>query len=264
MSQIPKVGIITVNYKNSKDTKNLLASINRITDKKYQIKTYVVDNGSGDGSMKEIKRAFPGIVGINSPKNLGFAGGNNLGINKAIKDSCDFVLLINNDAEFIKPDTLSKLIGVNRGISAPVVKFFRNSEAVFDYGGRIDKVFGRNTHYESPFEIEDLFPKADYYSGVCLLIDTKVFKKTGLLDDSYFLYYEDVDFCLRAMEQGFKLSLSPDSEILHRLSASTNKLGRKKIKILADSHFNFCLKHLPPMSTPFFLAFNIYLRLKSY
>lgn len=258
------IGIITVNYKNFDDTKNLLRSLNIIEGKKYKIIKYVVDNGSGDHSLDKIKKAFPKVIGIESSKNLGFAGGNNLGIKRAIKDGCDYILLINNDAEILDKNFIDELLKGNQGITAPVVSFKRNDSLIYDYGGRIDKLFGRNTHYESPFIIENSYPTADYYSGVCLMIDAKVFKKIGLLDDSFFLYYEDVDFCLRARKAGFKLKLSPNAMILHKLSSSTNKLGSRKIRILADSHFNFSLKHLPPLSTPFFLSFNLYLRLKSY
>jgi GT2 family glycosyltransferase len=222
---------------------------------------YVVDNGSTDGSLTYLKK-LKYITLIKSKNNLGFAGGNNLGIKKALADKNDYIFLINNDATCPDPDTIEKLIQKNKGISAPIVSFKRGDEVVYDYGGKIDKVFGRNTHYESPFKIENLYPKGDYYSGVCLLISAKVFNKIGFLDESFFLYYEDVDFCLRAKAAGFKLTLCDSVTINHNLSSSTNKLGKKKIKILADSHFNFCLKHLSPMSTPFFLAFNVYLRLK--
>lgn len=256
-----KVGIITVNFNNTKDTLLCIDSTKTL-DKATNFNIYIVDNGSTDNSLKELKK-IKDITLIKSKMNLGFAGGNNLAIKKALKDGCDYVLLINNDALITDPETLTKLIKKNKGISAPVVKFQRNEEDVYDYGGRVDKVFGRNTHYESPFVIESLFPTADYYSGVCLLISKKVFEKIGLLDESYFLYYEDADFCLKAKHAGFRLTLCPEVTILHKLSSSTNKLGGKKVRILADSHFRFCLNNLPPTSTPFFLAFNVYLRLKA-
>ena len=256
-----KVGIITVNYNNSSDTLLCVKSLMELKDINDH-KIYVVDNGSTDKSPVILKKV-KGIELIRSKINLGFAGGNNIGIKKALADGCNYIFLINNDAEIIDPETLTKLINNNKGITAPIVSFVRGKEIVYDYGGKIDKVFGRNTHYESPFKIENLYPTADYYSGVCLMVSAKVFEKIGFLDDSYFLYYEDVDFCLRAAQAGFKLKLCPNVTIMHMLSASTKKLGKQKIKILADSHFRFCLNHLPPMSTLFFLSFNIYLRLKT-
>lgn len=258
-----KVALITVNYNNASDTVNLLESLKLLKNDGVKLEKYVVDNGSKDNGYKQIKKKFPEITLIKSKTNLGFAGGNNLAIKKALESEADHILLINNDAEITDPQFLNKMISKNKGISAPVVVFKRGGDTVFDYGGRVDKLFGRNTHYESFFPIEDALPKADYYSGVCLMITPKVFDKIGFLDDSFFLYYEDADFCLRAAEAGFKPRLVPDTTINHKLSASANKLGKKKLNILANSQFRFSLKHLPPMSTPFFLAYNVYLRLKS-
>ncbi|HEX8932131.1 MAG TPA: glycosyltransferase family 2 protein [Patescibacteria group bacterium] len=261
MPKKPKVGIITVNYNNYEDTANCVTSLGVLDSSLTDNHIYVVDNGSGKTVLQKIKK-IKKIILISSKENLGFAGGNNLGIKKALADGCDYVFLINNDAMVTDPETIYKLVLKNKGISAPVVKFQRGGEDVFDYGGRVDKVFGRNTHYESPFLLDDFYPTADYYSGVCLLINSKVFKKVGYLDESYFLYYEDADFCLKAKSAGYKLTLCPEVTILHKLSSSTNKLGGKKVRILADSHFRFCLNNLPPTATPFFIAFNIYLRLR--
>lgn len=261
MKDSAKVGIISVNFNNIKDTVLLINSL-KLIKSKYKIEKYIVDNGSTDDSLKQLKK-ITGIKLLTSKINLGFAGGNNIGIKKALADNCDFILLINNDAQITDPLSIDKFIKINKDIVAPVVSFMRNGKSVFDYGGKIDKVFGRNTHFESPFKLEDFYPKADYFSGACVMIKSKVFDRIGYLDDSYFLYYEDADFCLRARKAAFKLKLCPEVTIKHKLSSSTKKMGKKKIKVLADSHFRFCLKHLPPMSTPFFVAFNIYLRLKS-
>lgn len=259
----PKVGIITVNYNNYKDTVDCISSLNLLDSSLTENAIYLIDNGSDKDVLNKIKK-IKGVELIVSKKNLGFAGGNNLGIKKAIQDGCEYILLINNDAEVTDPKLIQKLIQKNKGITAPVVCFTRAGEDIYDYGGKVDKVFGRNTHYESPFKLDDFYPNADYYSGVCLLIDSKVFNAVGLLNEAYFLYYEDVDFCLQASKAGFKLSLVPGATIRHKLSSSTNKLGRRKIKILADSHFRFCLNNLPPTATPFFLAFNVYLRLRAF
>lgn len=256
-----KVGIIILNFNNFDDTIIAIDSVKaQIAD--FSINIYVVDNGSIDGSSEKLEK-IKNIQFIKSKKNLGFAGGNNLAIKKALKDGCRQILLLNNDAKFISKKTLANLIKFNPGITAPIIKFKRHHETVYDYGGKIDRVFGRNTHYESTFKIKKLFPKGDYFTGACLLVNSDVFKKIGFLDDKYFLYFEDADFCLRAAKANFELKLCSSEVIEHKLSSSTSKLQKKKITILANSHFYFCLKHLSPISTPFFVAFNLYLRLKS-
>lgn len=256
-----KIGVIILNYNNYPDTLVAINSVKRqITNSSIQI--YLVDNGSDDDSLKYLSK-IKKIKFIKSSKNLGFAGGNNLAIKKAIKDKCSQILLLNNDAKFISKYTLQNLVDNNKGLIAPIIKFKRDDEIIYDYGGKVDRVFGRNTHYESTFIIEGLIPSADYYSGACLLIKSEVVKKIGLLDDHFFLYYEDADYCLRANKLNIPVELLSSQFISHKLSASTSKLKSKKISILAKSHFLFCLKHLPPVSTPFFIAFNLYLRLKT-
>jgi len=205
-----------------------------------------------------LEKKLPIVKFIYSKENLGFAGGNNLGIKYAIRTGADYILLINNDATVIEKNFLSKILRVKGDIVSPMVKYKNKGTITYDYGGLVDKLFGRNTHLHSlPIETPD------YFSGVCLLIKSKVFRKIGLLDDHFFLYYEDVDFCLRAKKAGLKLAFSPNSSIFHNLSTSANKFGKRKILILAKSHLRFCLKHLSILSMPFYLAFNLYLRLKS-
>lgn len=251
------IGLITVNYNNSKDTKKLLESVKKIDKKNLRLIQYVVDCGSKDGSQGEIEKAFPNIISIKSPTNLGFGGGNNLGITRALEDKCDYLLLINNDALIKDKYFLKNLLYTKGDIISPLVKYKLNGLEAFDYGGKVDRLFGRNTHYHS---LPSITP--DYFSGVCI-IKQKVLKKIGGFDANYFLYYEDADFCLRAKKNGFKLGFCPESSIFHNLSATANKFGKRKIKFLADSHLRFCLQHLPVYSMPFYLGFNIYLRLKA-
>lgn len=259
-----KVGIVIVNYNNAEDTLTCVKSLEKLSKRKTPYVVYVVDNHSRKSVRKKLLRKKEFTL-IKSQKNLGFAGGNNLGIIRALEEGCTHVLLLNNDAKIIDPNTLEKLLAKNKnGISAPVIMFKRFGKKVYDYGGSIDMLLGRNTHYEYAFRINRLYPKADYYSGACLLMSAEVFNKIGLLNSEYFLYYEDAEFCLKAADMGIKLSLQPDVVVSHKLSASTKKLGKKSLRILANSHFRFCLNNLPPTSTMFFLLFNLYLRFKAF
>lgn len=252
------IGLVTIHYKNFQDTNALLTSIYKTDLKGISLKIYVVDNASNNDTMEKVEKANPKIFGIHSAENLGFAGGNNLGIDYALKNGADYILLINNDAVINDKDFFQKLLQSKEDIVSPLVKYYVDGQLAFDYGGKVDTLFGRNVHFHSQPS-----KKPDYYSGVCLFIKKKVFKKLNGLDDGYFLYYEDVDFCLKAKKLGFKLGFNPQVSILHNLSSSSNKLGKKKLTILANSHLRFCLKNLPVYSFPFYLAFNLYLRLKT-
>jgi len=252
------IGLVTINYKNAEDTIGLLSSLKRIHTEGIKIRQYIVDNASNDGSQEKIKKAFPKIISLKSLKNLGFAGGNNQGIARALKDGCDYVLLINNDTTISDKSFFTKMLKIRGDIISPRVRYRQNGKNLTDYGGRIDYFFGRNTHYLAT-------PKTspDYYSGVCLMIKKRVFSKISGMDESYFLYYEDADFCLNAAKMGFQIKDCPNTYINHHLSSSTNKLGKKKLIILADSHLRFCQKHLPIYSKPLYLSYNLYLRLKT-
>jgi len=257
----PKIVAITVNYKNYEDTRKCLYSL---LDQEYpNLSTIVVDNASHDDSQARIKEEFKGeksISYITSKKNYGFAGGNNIAIRKAIKQKADYVLLINNDARLERRTDLQYFLKNDADIVAPVIHY--PERPLFDFGGKIDWFFGRNTHYEYSSPVKVL-PKADYYSGTCLLIKTSVFKKIGFLSTKFFMYFEDADFFMRATKAGISFALNPDVWVQHRLSASANLLPQK-IDILAKSHLIFCRRHLPIFSAPFYLSFYVYLKLKSF
>lgn len=253
----PKIAALVVNFNNPGDTKETLKSLRKFIDQKgYQLVIYLINNGCTDFESKYLPREFPGIIEINSSKNLGFAGGNNLGFKRGIADGCTHFLLINNDATIISKDFFDQLLTSPFDISAPLIEYRSDGKTVHDYGGKVDYLFGRNTHLNSP-------GKADYYSGACLFFRTEVLKKIKGLDDRFFLYYEDVDFCLRAQNESFSLGLLPSIRVFHHLSSSTNKLGKQKINILARSHLIFSLRHLPIFSFPFYFLFNLYLRFKA-
>ncbi len=228
---------------------------------KLKLSFYVVDNGGSLESSKYLSKKIPEAKIITSINNLGFAGGSNLAIKEALLNGADFVLLINPDTVIETKDFLIKMIETKADIVAPLIKYRLNNQITFDYGGKVDYLFGRNTHITSHFK-NDPTDSPDYFTGACLLIKTAVFKKIGLLDEGYFLYYEDADFCLRAVQAGFTQKLCREAIVFHSLSTTTSKIGKKKISIIVSSHLRFCQKHLPVLSAPFFLAFNLYLRLK--
>ena len=254
----PKIFVITVNYNNGAITSECLQSFAKVNKAEIDLSLIVVDNGSTEEASLKLESQTKGVKFIYSKTNLGFAGGNNLGIDFALKNKADYILLINNDATVEDKDFFTQLLKTKGDIVSPLVKYRHNGKLTYDYGGQVDWLFGRNTHLNQKSSV---IP--DYYSGVCLLIKSEVLKKTKELDDSFFLYYEDTDFCLRAKKLGFTINMCPSVSIFHHLSVSSNKLGKRKLTILANSHLRFCWRHLPIYSLPLYLSFNIYLRLKT-
>jgi len=252
-----------VNFNAGESTFRCVKSLDILNDTEDEIEVIVVNNGCVEKESLELPKRLKNVHFINSPQNLGFAGGNNLGINFALKNKADYVLLLNNDAYIKDKHFLEKLKKTNSDVVSPLIFFNKNGMETYDYGGRVDYIMGRNTHLESlsPKLIDS--SRIDYFSGACLFIKRCVFDKVKHLDDKYFLYYEDVDYCLRVKKAGFRLKLCPGTQIFHDLSHSTSKLGKKKISILATSHLRFCRQHLPIISSPLYLLFNLYLRLKA-
>jgi GT2 family glycosyltransferase len=253
-----KIAVITVNFNNGQITEECIHSFDKVNKTNIDLSLIVVDNGSTETASKNLEKKLKEVHFIYSKTNLGFAGGNNLGINYALKNGADYIFLINNDATIEEKDFFIEMLKVKGDIISPLVKYNTAEGLTFDYGGMVDHLFGRNTHLHTK-------PKKspDYYSGVCLLIKAEVFRKVGNLDDRFFLYYEDVDFCLRAKKRGFQLGFTSKASIFHHLSLSSNKFGKRKITILANSHLRFCLYHLPFYSLPLYLGFNLYLRIKT-
>jgi GT2 family glycosyltransferase len=194
-------------------------------------------------------KKIPGVETIvidNSPpnKNLGFAAAVNIGIKKALAGGADKILLVNPDIKIKKIDFK------NGDVVAPVLKFKRDGEWVYDHGGRVNWLIGRTTHIESPGEI-------DYVSGACMMIDKKVFAKIGFFDERFFMYFEDVDFCLRAKQAGFKISIS-NTTVIHNLTKDPTRIDYAII-----SNKKFILKWIPLPNKILGLLYLLALFLKS-
>ncbi len=205
-------------------------------------KLIVVDNN------QNFKTSFNGVKIIRNKKNLGFAGGVNVGIKYAISQNADYVLLLNNDT-MLNQDILKPLIKFlqqfkNAGIVGPAIKFKREEKFIYDLGGKINKIFGRTSHTEAS-KIQNTKPRVvDYVSGCCMLIKKDVFEKVGLFDERFFLYYEDVDLCIRAKDKGFFTYVVPSVYIEHALSKTIGKVSKLALYHQTKSGLQFGKKHL--------------------
>lgn len=220
-----KVFIILVNWNGKKDTAECLKSLKRIAYPNHEI--IVVDNGSTDNSQEYLKTHFPQVVLIENKENLGFAGGCNLGIKFALEQGTDYVLLLNNDT-IAKEDFLLKLIqGVkdeNADIATGKIYYYDTPHTIWGAGGWINLKRGMGCFYGINQEDRGQFDELreiSFISGCMMLIKKDVFEKIGYLDEKYFMYCEDVDFCLRALKKKLKLVYIPYSIILHKKTVAT-------------------------------------------
>jgi GT2 family glycosyltransferase len=205
--------------------------------------TVVVDNDSKDGSLELAKNLYPKFHFIKNEKNIGFSAGNNIGIRFALEKMADYVFLLNNDA-ILEKNTLSKLIETaereKAGIFSPLI--LDKDEDIWFAGGKIKWSSMKAVHENNLSNNKKSYP-TEYISGCAMLIKKEVFKKTGLLSEDYFLYYEDADFCLRARENGFECRVVPEAKIKH-LEKSELDLSNK-IYWLVLSGLIFFKKHTP-------------------
>ena len=230
-SDSPAVAIIILNWNNWQDTIACLKSLAGIDYPNYQI--FLVDNGSTDDSVAQIRQRFGTIQLFETGENLGFSQGVNFGIGQA--KTSDLILLLNNDT-IVTPDFLTELVrkitsGDTIGLVGSKIYYHEGSGAmprpgqfpgkrIWSAGGGIEKLTRRTFHFGEKKIDRGQFDQpreVDFLSGCCLLIKREVIDKIGLLDSDYFMYYEDVDFCLRAKEHGYKIVYAPNSVIWHKV-----------------------------------------------
>lgn len=281
MSQHQGVAIIIVHYNSEKVTLECLASLEKI-ETSSSLNIVVVDNGSKQPLNLTSKPDRVEL--IRSEKNLGFTGGNNLGIEFAFEHfSPKYILLLNNDT-IIDPHFLDTLVEFAEshpdvGTVSPKIYFERGYEfhkkeysedqlgkVIWFAGGSIDwkNIYGFHRGVDEvdygQFDLPTLqrnskevpyfgYATMDFASGCCVLIPSAVLQKVGLFDDSYFLYWEDVDLSVRIRQAGYQLYFEPKAVIWHKNAGSSGGSGSAlQQKFQKKNRVKFALKYAPVRS----------------
>lgn len=245
MKQYPKVSVISVNYNQAEMTCEMLESLLAVDWPDLEV--IIVDNASPK-SPALISERFPQIKFIQSRENMGFAGGNNLAIKEA---SGDYILLLNNDT-IVPKDFIAPLIETYRrhptaGIVSPKLVFYF-SEGLVQYAGtgKINPMTcrGMTNGYMKPDSNEfDFEARTELAHGACMMISKEVIDKIGVLDDSYFMFYEEYDYCERAKRAGFEIYYNGHSHILHKQSISVGKNSPMKSYYMTRNRIYFSRKN---------------------
>ena len=220
----PQVTIIILNWNGLADTLACLESLMHL-DYTGDCEILVVDNGSTDGSPPIIRERFPGVTLIEVGENLGFTGGNNVGLQWALERGSDYALLLNNDTE-VAPDFLRLLVKAAEtdpqvGIAGPTIYYYEEPQTVWSAGGGID--WQRGTTWMVGLDERDTGQfgetprEMDFVTGCALLVKRDVLQRVGLLDDRFFTYYEDTEWCVRARRAGFKIVHVPATKMWHKI-----------------------------------------------
>lgn len=213
---------VVVSWNGREDTLAALESLRGID-------AVVVDNGSVDGSADAVAAAFPDVELIRAGVNLGFAGGNNAGIRRALDRGADWVLLVNNDATvgsgIVEALTAAAESRPDAGVLACKV-LFDGSGRIWYAGAGFDSYLGRSRHErfgraDGPDTLRDTVRA----TGAGMAVSRAAIGAAGLLDEELFLYAEDLEWCLRIREAGFAVVYVPDACVFHRVSAASGGAG---------------------------------------
>ncbi len=222
----PLVSIITLNYNQPLVTCELLTSLNKLTYNNIEV--IVVDNASQSDDPSIIEHQFPRAKLIRSPKHLGFAGGNNLGISLA---RGQYLLIINNNAEvtqgFLEPLVNFFKENPEAGMVSPKIRFFSQPETIL-YAGYtpLHPLKVRNDiigYQQKDTGQHDMIVETPFAHGAAMMVTSEVVKQAGLIPDIYFLYFEKLDWSERIKEAGFKIFYYPNSLIYLKDSIASDK-----------------------------------------
>jgi GT2 family glycosyltransferase len=227
MTKLPQVAIIVLNWNGLNDTLDCLESLDQLGYQGYKV--VVVDNGSVDGSVLIIRERFPAVTIIENGENLGYAGGNNVGLRYAMAQGADYALLLNNDT-VVEPAFLRILVDAAEaepalGIAGPTIYYHERPDVIWSAGGAIDWRRGSTWMVGLDERDEGQFGQVprtvDFVTGCAMLVRRAALEQAGLLDERFFAYYEETEWCVRASRAGFKIVHVPLAHIWHKISPAT-------------------------------------------
>ncbi|MBU1200185.1 glycosyltransferase family 2 protein [Patescibacteria group bacterium] len=262
--KVKDIAIIIVHFKNVQDTLETLDSLYKADlSKGVKMTPYVVNNDQSKELERKLPIKFPKAIHVYSSENLGFSGGNNLGLQKALKGKHDTFILLNNDVlvdkNFIKTIVSSPITKPDVGIVGGLIYFAKGFEfkgykqkekgrVVWYAGGQIDWANVLASHLEVNEVDKGQFNKiqsTDYVTGCLLITKRQVLEEIGLLDNKYFLYLEDVDFNIRVQKEGYQTIFDPSIKIWHKVAQSSGIGSPLNDYFLTRNRLLFGFKYTP-------------------
>lgn len=246
---MPPVWIIVVNWNQKQLTLECLASLRAAADPAFRV--LLVDNGSTDGSAEAVRQEFPEVEVLETGANLLYAGGNNAGITRALDSEAQFIVLLNNDT-VVDPGCIrhlrARMEAVPRcGIVGPKIYYAGVRDRIWYAGGEVSFWKGELWHRgirETDRGQYDTPETTGYVSGCCLMIRREALERTGMLDETFRMYGEDVDLCIRVRQAGFDILYEPAAHVWHKISVSSGgHLTWAKQRRKAVSMIRFFVRH---------------------
>jgi len=243
------IAVILVNWKKYNLTSKCIDSLNKSNYKNFKI--ILVDNEYSEKSLIDLRNKHKELIVFKEKNNLGFAGGNNIGIRYALENDYDYIMLLNNDTEVKENFILPLVERIEKdhflGAVQPLILNFSNKSIIWNAGGKLNKFLGltstrlNNNKLNSSIVFDDY---TDWISGCCILIKSEILTKVGLLDEKFFNYYEDVDWSLRMKNLGYDLGFVKESIIYHHGSSSSKNKKTKEGVISSKIHYFNIRNHI--------------------
>jgi GT2 family glycosyltransferase len=216
----PKASIIVLNWNDAPSTLDCLESLAQLEYDPYEI--LVVDNGSTDDSVSQIRQRYPNVLLLETGHNLGYAEGNNVGIRHALGRGAEYLFLVNNDVS-VGPRALIRLVSIaqrfpDTAFLGPKIYHREDVRRIQSAGADLDFLW--RSRQRGLDELDrgqcDALQEVDYVIGAAVLVRARLLDEIGLLDPGFFLYREDVDWCLRARCLKYRVLYVPQAEVWHR------------------------------------------------
>lgn len=250
LSQSPSLAIVIVSWNSFDITANCLRSLRELQYDDFE--TIVVDNGSEDDSVAQFIEHFPEIKLLRNTENKGFTGGNNTGIQYALDEEKELIMLLNNDT-LVTPDFANILVGQLKaddsiGAIQPKIMYNQEHNIIWNAGGKFNAFFSLS----KPIGLDEIdsgqhdeAKDVDWITGCCFLVRSEIVKKVGLLDDKFFIYYEDSDWSFKIKAEGYRLRYEPKALIYHEVGMSNkNRNGHNEGNISPFTHYQVVRNHL--------------------
>lgn len=248
MTEQPLISFITICYNGLEDTRQLVESLqSTVQSVSYEI--IIVDNASAGNEAELLGKEFPGLIVLRSDRNLGFSGGNNLGIRAA---AGKYIFLINNDT-YLTEDGLLYLVEriesqANIGGVSPKIRFAFPPQAIQFAGYTpLSRITLRNALIGFGEVDDGRFDKAGptlYLHGAAMMIKREAIEKTGLMPEIYFLYYEELDWSTRLAQAGYELWYEPRCTVFHKESQSTGRQSKLRTFYLTRNRLLYAWRNL--------------------
>jgi GT2 family glycosyltransferase len=245
--------VVVVNWNSWRDTSISLGSTRKLDYPNFKV--VVVDNGSTDDSVAKIKEAYPEVTLLETGANLGFSIGNNTGIRHGLAQGAEYVWLLNNDAE-ADPHALSAMVDLAErdptiGAVGSLVYHLEDRSKLQAFGGGWANVWtGRSSEHTQRVPTSEV----QYITGASLMMTRAALEKSGMLDERFFLYFEDTDLGFRYRRDGWKLAVAEDAKVFHRGNSTSGGQIRSRAKSNAKINRTFGLLHFLSLHSPSFLV----------